>query len=198
MIDAVSVLAVEQCLVGKLPSLFQAELILDLEDGEITRLAQESAVAASKRVQCKEKLAVLEAGKEDLNRLDSHRSLISGKPMIASTFRCMQADNKLANPVVNNFDGKSDAIFNSLGTDSVAVESASTATQSDNESHKRVLPLEDLREIHETTKNASILSNGLKKPTPATEPEDDFSFTVSSSKKEKKKKKKTSIVWDEE
>lgn len=78
MIDAVSVLAVEQCLVGKLPSLFQAELILDLKDDEIAHLAQESDGAARKRVQCKEKLAILEAGKDDLHRLDSHRSLNLG------------------------------------------------------------------------------------------------------------------------
>ena len=159
---------------------------MDLEVDEIARLAQESHGAASKRVQCKEKLAVLEAGKDDLHRLDSHRSLISSTLLTASNSQRPQDDDKSAHPSANNFGDKNDIIVNSLGRDSSAVESASTATQSENEGIERVLSLEDLRSW-----------NGFKGPAPAAEPDDGFSGLAFPTKKDKKKKKGAS-VWDEQ
>ncbi|KID82110.1 interferon-induced GTP-binding protein Mx [Metarhizium guizhouense ARSEF 977] len=74
-IDDVGVLAVEQCLISQLPSLFLSESILDLSDDEVIRMANESDSASLERTRCAEKLAVLEDGKSDLKRLESHRTL---------------------------------------------------------------------------------------------------------------------------
>ncbi|KAG5933887.1 hypothetical protein E4U53_000830 [Claviceps sorghi] len=68
-IDDVSVLAVERCLIIKLPYLFQPESVLELEDEEIARVAGETAEAAAERDRCTEKLATLEDGRRDLIRL---------------------------------------------------------------------------------------------------------------------------------
>lgn len=78
-IDDVGVLAVEQCLISQLPSLFLSESILDLSDDEVIRMANESDSASIERARCAEKLAVLEDGKNDLKRLESHRTLNPGK-----------------------------------------------------------------------------------------------------------------------
>ncbi|KAG5922928.1 hypothetical protein E4U42_005133 [Claviceps africana] len=68
-IDDVSVLAVERCLINKLPRLFQPESVLDLKDEEIARVAGETAEAGAERDRCTEKLAILEDGRRDLVRL---------------------------------------------------------------------------------------------------------------------------------
>ncbi|KAJ2979473.1 hypothetical protein NQ176_g3234 [Zarea fungicola] len=74
-IDDVSVLAVERCLINKLPSLFPAETILDLRDDEIAHIAIESDALSLERNRYREKLAILENAKGELNRLDIHRTL---------------------------------------------------------------------------------------------------------------------------
>ncbi|TWU71553.1 hypothetical protein ED733_003071 [Metarhizium rileyi] len=198
LIDAVSVLAVEQCLVGKLPSLFQAELILDLEDDEITHLAQESDGAAIKRVQCNDKLAVLEAGKEDLNRLDSHRSLSLGNLPLSSRLERSQADDKLVHPVSNEPNGENNTIINSLNIDLPAMESASAATQSDTESLKRadVDSLDELRSRQKRVENGYNLWNGSSEPVPEAEPYVDLSWGGLTLNKDKKKKKSSSLWPD--
>lgn len=78
-IDDVSVLAVERCLVNKLPHLLQAESVLDLKDDEVARLAGETQGAAMERERCTEKLAILEDGRGDLIRLATCRTLGAGE-----------------------------------------------------------------------------------------------------------------------
>ncbi|KAG6118852.1 hypothetical protein E4U13_008227 [Claviceps humidiphila] len=68
-IDDVSVLAVEQCLVSKLPDLFPDEILFDFKDEEIARLAGETEAASKQRVLFNQKLAVLEDGRRDLMNL---------------------------------------------------------------------------------------------------------------------------------
>ncbi|KAK2592604.1 hypothetical protein QQS21_009711 [Conoideocrella luteorostrata] len=81
-VDDIGVLAVEQCLISKLPSVFQSDIVLDFKEGEIARLATESENAGLERERCAEKLAVLQDGKNELSRLQTHRSLgpASGSP----------------------------------------------------------------------------------------------------------------------
>ncbi|KAG6166749.1 hypothetical protein E4U51_003366 [Claviceps purpurea] len=68
-IDDVSVLAVEQCLVSKLPDLFPDDILFDFKDEEIARLAGETDAASKQREKFNQKLAVLEDGRRDLMNL---------------------------------------------------------------------------------------------------------------------------------
>ncbi|KAG6266920.1 hypothetical protein E4U48_005272 [Claviceps purpurea] len=76
-IDDVSVLAVEQCLISKLPDLFPDDILFDFKDEEIARLAGETEAASKQREKCNAKLAVLEDGRRDLMNLAMTGSLDS-------------------------------------------------------------------------------------------------------------------------
>ncbi|KAH9908514.1 P-loop containing nucleoside triphosphate hydrolase protein [Xylariomycetidae sp. FL2044] len=73
-VDDVSVLAVEACLVQKLPHLLKPEIIYNLRDDEVQRLASESDTEAAQRARTTEKLEVLENGMADLTRLKHYAS----------------------------------------------------------------------------------------------------------------------------
>ncbi len=78
-VDDFSVLAVEQCLVGRLPSLFTPEMVQKLSEEDVSGLASETEHTTAQRSQCLEKLAVLEEGLRDLKSLDKHRLILQGK-----------------------------------------------------------------------------------------------------------------------
>ncbi|KAI0185929.1 P-loop containing nucleoside triphosphate hydrolase protein [Xylaria flabelliformis] len=66
IIDDVSVLAVERCLIQKLPDLFAADIICHLTDGEVHSIASESKDLIIERAGIMEKLTVLKEGLIDL------------------------------------------------------------------------------------------------------------------------------------
>lgn len=86
-IDDVSVLAVEQCLVSKLPDLFPDEILFDFKDEEIARLAGETEAASKQRVLFNQKLAVLEDGRRDLMNLATTGSFESGDTVTPCTYQ---------------------------------------------------------------------------------------------------------------
>ncbi|KAK3175407.1 hypothetical protein K4F52_010291 [Lecanicillium sp. MT-2017a] len=165
-VDDISVLAVENCEINKLTSLFHAEVVLDLDDDEVIRLAQESDDAADRRSRCIEKLAVLEAGKDDLKRLEAHRSLITGP-------RISEPDDDSDSAVVD---------FSCAGDEHLRTdETQPTEAGTDMENKECALSVETTvaEEVKEYSSADSI---------PV--------FTVSKKSKKAKKKIPSSSMWD--
>ena len=82
--DDVSILAVEECLIQKLPSLLSSDVICGLTDAEIQRLAGESTESAAERKRATEKLTVLENGMVELKRLKKYYPSILRHQVISS------------------------------------------------------------------------------------------------------------------
>ena len=72
LVDDVSVLAVEGCLIQKLSGLLSPETIFDLADADLQRIAGESDESTAERVRATEKLEVLESGMAELKRLKKY------------------------------------------------------------------------------------------------------------------------------
>ncbi|KAK4236071.1 hypothetical protein C8A03DRAFT_45878 [Achaetomium macrosporum] len=72
VVDSISTLAIERCLVQKLPSILSSEIVFDLSDEEVKHITAESSESAAERAQATEKLAVLENAMVDLKRLKMH------------------------------------------------------------------------------------------------------------------------------
>ncbi|KAI1119764.1 P-loop containing nucleoside triphosphate hydrolase protein [Nemania abortiva] len=68
VIDEVSVLAIEKCLVQKLPQLLLPEIICDLTDEEVHLMAAESEISVAERERLSEKLKVLQSGRTQLGK----------------------------------------------------------------------------------------------------------------------------------
>ncbi|EMR64199.1 putative interferon-induced gtp-binding protein mx protein [Eutypa lata UCREL1] len=73
VIDDVSVLAIERCLIQKLPELLAAEVIYELSDEETQRIAGESDESAAERSQALEKLSALESALTELKHLKKYQ-----------------------------------------------------------------------------------------------------------------------------
>lgn len=78
-VDDISTLAIECCLIQKLPSVFDPALIYDLSDGQVARLASEDDASVHERTRNTEKLVVLETALHELKGLDNFRAIAAGK-----------------------------------------------------------------------------------------------------------------------
>lgn len=67
--DSVSTLAVERCLLQKLPGILNPGVVCELPDDIVSRIAAEGPESVAKREQATEKLAVLEEAMVELIRL---------------------------------------------------------------------------------------------------------------------------------
>lgn len=72
VIDNIGSLAVEACLIQKLPTLFMADTVYDLEDTTIHGLAGESNEVVEEREKAAQKLKLLQNCLHDLKRLDKY------------------------------------------------------------------------------------------------------------------------------
>ncbi|KAK7214780.1 hypothetical protein V2G26_002783 [Clonostachys chloroleuca] len=70
-VDDVSVLAIEQCLIQKLPSIFSSDVICDLTDEQVGMLAGESADMSIERSHMTEKRKLLQEGLTQLGKLSN-------------------------------------------------------------------------------------------------------------------------------
>lgn len=73
-VDDFSVLAVECCLVQKLPGLFSPEVVYLLDDETVRRIAAEDDATAAERARLTDMLSVLEAGLADLRQRTGYQS----------------------------------------------------------------------------------------------------------------------------
>ncbi|KAI0965395.1 P-loop containing nucleoside triphosphate hydrolase protein [Xylaria arbuscula] len=68
IIDEVSVLAIERCLIQALPQLLSPEIICNLTDEKVHSMAAESEISVAERGRLSKKLAVLQSGRTQLGR----------------------------------------------------------------------------------------------------------------------------------
>lgn len=77
LIDDLAVLAVEHTLMQKLPSLFNPDVVFEMDDAELHRLVAESEETGAERSRYAEKLSVLEASLHELKRLAPYRAAMT-------------------------------------------------------------------------------------------------------------------------
>ncbi|KAF2753117.1 hypothetical protein EJ05DRAFT_445395 [Pseudovirgaria hyperparasitica] len=69
VVDDISVLAIEACLVQRLPELFAPATVFDIDDTTVRTIASENEESVTERVRCSEKLNILEEGMVELKKL---------------------------------------------------------------------------------------------------------------------------------
>ncbi|KAI0849468.1 P-loop containing nucleoside triphosphate hydrolase protein [Daldinia vernicosa] len=78
IIDDFSKLAIEACLISKLPKLFTPEVVYDLSDDTVSTIAAESWETVDKRKFLTDKMNVLSSGMTELQRLNKYHMRIGG------------------------------------------------------------------------------------------------------------------------
>jgi hypothetical protein len=73
VVDNFSVLAVEKCLMKRLPDLLSPRTIMTLDDEKVTLIAAESEESRFERSRATDKLKVLESALVVLRSLDRHK-----------------------------------------------------------------------------------------------------------------------------
>ena len=84
-VDDVGVLAIENCLVKRLPLLFTPDMVFRLEEEDIALLAAENEQTSAARTECTNKLTILEGSLSDLRRHIKHCPAASAENFEACT-----------------------------------------------------------------------------------------------------------------
>jgi hypothetical protein len=79
-IDDVSVLAVEDCLIGKVAKLFRSSQFLDMNPDDVSRLAGETEESSVERKHLIQKCKILDAGLRGLKDLQRQRQIANPAP----------------------------------------------------------------------------------------------------------------------
>lgn len=74
-IDDVSTLAIEDCLISKLSTLFRSKNVMNMSSDDITRLAEETPESSTERSRLKGKRETLETGLQNLKSLYKRRNI---------------------------------------------------------------------------------------------------------------------------
>ncbi|KAI0381480.1 P-loop containing nucleoside triphosphate hydrolase protein [Hypomontagnella monticulosa] len=77
VVDDFSKLAIEACLISELPKLFTPEIVFELDDDVVSRIAGESWEIADERKFLTEKMEILSSGMTELQRLGKHHQRIT-------------------------------------------------------------------------------------------------------------------------
>jgi hypothetical protein len=93
MIDDFSVFAVEECFLQKLPSLFSAGDVFDMDDATVATLASESEESLKERTRCSEKLKILEDGLRALQNVRIIPPLQQGMKILEDLIAPCKVDN---------------------------------------------------------------------------------------------------------
>lgn len=187
VVDDFSTLAVEQCLVGRLPFLLRPEMIHEMPEEEIFQLASETEDTTNQREKCMERLAVLQAGLHELRSLDKHRLSSQSKSSRQTIIKlvCMYSP-------IEGLGSKADGLDRDakLKDDSIAENSASQTEGTPGESPAEVIeehsPAPD--SVYEVNEEVPLESD--------TVPETSDPWGSFSTKKRAKKPKRSSVNWD--
>ena len=76
-IDDVSILAIEDCLISKLSTLFRSSNVLEMSELEISRLAGETRESSLERKRLEAKRRILETGLQSLKSLHKRRNVVN-------------------------------------------------------------------------------------------------------------------------
>jgi hypothetical protein len=78
MVDDFGVLAVEACLIQKLPTLFSPADVIEFDDAVVAILASEDEESSAERARCNEKLKILKDGLNALQSVQEYRLPLKG------------------------------------------------------------------------------------------------------------------------
>ena len=76
-IDDMSILAIEDCLISKLSTLFRSSNVLEMSDDDISRLAGETPESSLERRRLEAKRGILETGLQSLKSLHKRRNVVN-------------------------------------------------------------------------------------------------------------------------
>jgi hypothetical protein len=185
VVDDFSTLAVEQCLVGRLPFLLRPEMINEMSEEEIFQLASETEDTTNQREKYMERLAVLQAGLHELRSLDKHRlssqSKLSHRTAVSLAYMYLPLEGS-----GSNIDGLDQDV--KPRDDSIEENSASQTEETPGESLEEVI--EEIStapdSVFEVSEEVAQVSDAFA----------DTSDTWGASSTKKKGKKAKRSAWD--